>query len=204
MEKLNKEDERKLVEQNNFIEMNKYFNIYERFTGELLKNIFQTDKVKYNDDYKYDIKLLDRIDLSQIKIYPDIDLKNIDFDKLKKYNNNKFRKLTFEVKTDLRFCDTGNFFIETECRGKNSGVTTSMSSYYILSDTCKYYMINTNDLKKIIKNNKTISSKCGTKGKLLKKKDLLNNCVELTYLLEFLKKCEFNSFKFLFEYKHIF
>jgi hypothetical protein len=53
------------------------------------------------------------------------------------------KKKLYEVKTDYIIredFDTGNMFIECECRNKPSGIATSKSNWYI------YYFINLNEM----------------------------------------------------------
>ena len=98
--------------------------------------------VHFNNDYKYDI--------------------------LMKYDNTH---ITFEVKTDS-YCgdlskDRGNIAIEIECRGKNSGVYTTISDYYIyyMPKLREVWRIQTSKLKELIQaNNFHISESGGDIG----------------------------------------
>lgn len=70
----------------------------------------------------------------------------------------KPKQITYEIKTDV-FCkpgkDTGNMFIEYECRGKLSGINATKSdwfvTYYPFLKTAWY--IETNELRNLIKYN---------------------------------------------------
>jgi hypothetical protein len=113
-----------------------------------IKNVlvyFGFNFIKFNDDNKYDL--------------------------LMSYNG---KEVKYEVKTDF-LAETGNLFIEFECRGKDSGIHTSESDYYIFYfPTIKeLWKIKTEKLKNIIKE-QTFESReyCGddnskTKGYLI-------------------------------------
>lgn len=53
-----------------------------------------------------------------------------------------------EVKRDFRALVTGNTFVEYECRGKPSGISTTESDYYcfFISDT-RFIFVSTSELK---------------------------------------------------------
>ena len=67
-------------------------------------------------------------------------------------------QLKYEIKTDV-YCfpqfDTGNMFIEFECRGKTSGIEVTKADWFVMH--YKYlkeiWYIKTNELKELIKNN---------------------------------------------------
>lgn len=67
-------------------------------------------------------------------------------------------QLKYEIKTDV-FCfpqfDTGNMFIEFECRGKKSGIEVTTADWFVMY--YKYlkeiWYIKTDDLKQLIKDN---------------------------------------------------
>ena len=67
-------------------------------------------------------------------------------------------QLKYEIKTDV-FCfpqfDTGNMFIEFECRGKKSGIEVTTADWFVMY--YKYlkeiWYIKTEDLKQLIKDN---------------------------------------------------
>lgn len=66
-----------------------------------------------------------------------------------------------EVKTDLQYHKTGNFYIEYESRGKPSGISTSEADYWALIGTnsselkkenvCFFIIIELDRLKKLCK-----------------------------------------------------
>ena len=66
--------------------------------------------------------------------------------------------LKVEVKTDVYPVNTGNMVIETENRGENSGITTTKADYwaylYPFHDANNLWLIKTEELKKIIDDNK--------------------------------------------------
>ena len=66
--------------------------------------------------------------------------------------NNK--QLKFEVKYDDMSNKTNNYFIEYESFYKLSGISVSISDYYILTNSNNYYMIETKKLKQLIKDKK--------------------------------------------------
>ena len=67
---------------------------------------------------------------------------------------------TYEVKFDKMCSKTGNLFIETVSRGKASGLTVSVADYYIFcigEEDTKFYMIETDKLREMIKNKEYMS-----------------------------------------------
>ena len=82
----------------------------------------------------------------------------------------KDKIICYEVKTD-DYCkignDTGNLFVEFECRGKESGISVTMSDWFVY-----YYLhlgeiwyIRTNKLKDLIDNNNfRVSKNSGDSG----------------------------------------
>jgi hypothetical protein len=75
-----------------------------------------------------------------------------DFDLLMEKNNNKIR---IEVKEDFTCERTGNVGVEFECRGKDSGIRTTKSDYYLYkvhmpNKKIGVYVIPTNNLRKMI------------------------------------------------------
>lgn len=101
------------------------------------------------------------------------------YDRKLKYKN---QIITYEIKTDV-FCapisDTGNMFIEFECRGKLSGIAVTEAKWFV---TIYWFLnqiwfIETDKLKKLIKeNNFPVTDNSGdvnsnTKGYLIKRKD---------------------------------
>lgn len=79
------------------------------------------DSVEFNDDNKYDFKLI---------------------------QGDKSR--TYEVKRDLMCGQTGNFALEYECRGKPSGIVTTQADYWIYQLDDGFYQISVGGLKNLI------------------------------------------------------
>ena len=70
-----------------------------------------------------------------------------------KYDFKTDDHITYEVKSDKMSNITGNFYFEFLGRNeKQSGISTTESDYYIITDTIKYYMIKTTLLKTLCKN----------------------------------------------------
>ena len=77
--------------------------------------------------------------------------------------NEKYEPKTFEVKTDLWEKDwakggSGNLAIEFRCRGKDSGIRTTKSMYFVYYfpnlSTPQIWLIKTDSLRLLIENNK--------------------------------------------------
>lgn len=74
--------------------------------------------------------------------------------------NRKGKDISYEIKTDV-YCipinDTGNMFVEFECRGKSSGIMVTEAKWFVTY--YKYlnqiWYIKTNDLMKLITDNQT-------------------------------------------------
>tara|TARA_R110000868_G_scaffold29601_2_gene110131 strand:+ start:787 stop:1242 length:456 start_codon:yes stop_codon:yes gene_type:complete len=91
-------------------------------------------------------------------------------------------QLKYEIKTDV-YCfpqfDTGNMFIEFECRGKTSGVEVTKADWFVMH--YKYlkeiWYIKTNELKELIKNNQFFKTEfsgdqnSNTKGYLIPREE---------------------------------
>jgi hypothetical protein len=102
---------------------------------------------------------------------------------LKMLKNNAL--VTYEVKTDFKCAplfDTGNLFIEYECRNKPSGISISQSDWFVTYFIYfnELWFIKTNNLKDLIANNDfPIFIDAGdlnseTKGYLINKKKFIN------------------------------
>jgi hypothetical protein len=65
-------------------------------------------------------------------------------------------RTTFEVKADRMTERTGNIVIEYECNGKPSGITATKADFwaYFIHNTGVYYMIHTDDIKRLIEEKK--------------------------------------------------
>jgi len=84
--------------------------------------------MKYNSDFKYDLKL------GQVG---------------EKYLADILQNKKIEVKTDFKSLKTGNVFVEYESRGKPSGISTTQSEWYafiVSNDIIK--LITVSELKK--------------------------------------------------------
>lgn len=114
-------------------------------------------EIENNDDNKYDLKLL---------------------------KNN--RKITYEIKTDFKCAplfDTGNIFIEFECRNKASGISVTKADWFVTYFIYlnEIWFIKTTKLKKLINdNNFQIFTDAGdlnsqTKGYLINRETFKNN-----------------------------
>lgn len=82
--------------------------------------------MKYNNDFKYDLKV------GQIKE-----------EELGKILSEK----RIEVKYDLQALDTGNVYVEYESRGKRSGISTSEAEFYCFAFGDTFHLIETKLLK---------------------------------------------------------
>jgi hypothetical protein len=84
--------------------------------------------------------------------------------------------IKYEVKLDRQSTRTGNIFIEYEDgRGYKSGIDISDANYYIIVSNDIYYMIDIDELRKLIKKCNKAQAKDGTKGYLLKVNILSSN-----------------------------
>ena len=84
--------------------------------------------VDYNHDYKYDLRLT--------------------------LNDN--RSITVEVKCDFLLHQTGNFAIETSCRGKSSGINVTQSDFFVIytNNPEHAYTFKTDYLRELVKDKK--------------------------------------------------
>lgn len=86
------------------------------------------------------------------------------------------KEVSYECKTDI-FDDTGNMFIETHCREKESGILVTKADWFVtyFKKLNEIWYIKTQDLKNILKNHEhNLVTKCGdansdTKGYLINK-----------------------------------
>ena len=85
--------------------------------------------ISYNNNYKYDLEM---------------------------YSNKEKRNVLFEVKTDA-YEDTGNIAIETQYKGKDSGITHTEAEWFVyFYSTLPFnnvWMIRVKELKKLIEDN---------------------------------------------------
>lgn len=78
----------------------------------------------------------------------------------------KGKKISYECKTDI-FDDTGNMFIETHCRGKESGVNVTKAEWFVMyfQQLKEIWYIKTDKLKEILANHEhKISEQSGDAG----------------------------------------
>ena len=69
--------------------------------------------------------------------------------------------ITYEVQADVRSLDTNNFFIEFKKGKFNTGILTTESMFHIITNTKKYYLIETSKLLNLFFQNR-IKYKKGT------------------------------------------
>ena len=69
--------------------------------------------------------------------------------------------ITYEVKADVMSLATNNFFIEFKKGNHNTGILTSESIFHIITNTKKYYFIETHILLNLVFQNR-IHYKTGT------------------------------------------
>ena len=173
------------------------------FSNEIIQNINKQPfkkMLKFYQEYEKEaVKLLSNI-------FKDEDYEigyNGEFDI--KFNNTGIK---YEVKTDNRMNQTGNVFIEYECYNKLSGINTTRSHLYIITDRINYNMIPLKILKSLcnekyvktryVKDEKGITRK----GYLIKKYKILNNSYELKDIIKFLDGNEYNPLIMLFFYNN--
>ena len=108
--------------------------------------------------------------------------------KIKKFNNDyrydfkTFNGIKYEVKSEPASLKTNNLFIEFHGYGKPSGISISESNFYIINDTINYYLIDTNILKQLLKDNtfKIISTKDKlTWGYLVNKDIIIKHSIQI-------------------------
>ena len=65
----------------------------------------------------------------------------------------KGKSISYECKTDV-FDDTGNMFIETQCRGKDSGINVTKAEWFVtyFKKLNEIWYIKTENLKQILNN----------------------------------------------------
>ncbi len=94
-------------------------------------------------------------------------LKKLGSTLISKNNDNRFdalierngKRIKYEIKTDV-FCkpsfDTGNLFVEVECRGKASGIEVTEAEWFVTyyKHLNEIWYIKTQDLKDLIETNK--------------------------------------------------
>jgi hypothetical protein len=61
---------------------------------------------------------------------------------------------TYEVKADEMSLNTNNFFIEFKKGNMRTGILTSGATFHIITNTKKYYLIETAELRKLVFQNR--------------------------------------------------
>ena len=144
--------------------MLKFYHEYEKEAAKIISHIFDNKTYIFGDNSDYDFK----------------------------FNFNNILEMKFEVKTDNRMNKTGNVFIEYESNNKKSGIETTQSDYYIITDKVEYFLIEVILLKQLINDDKNIlkiyNNKTNNRGYLLKKFILLNNSLNLKHYLKFVNE----------------
>ena len=69
--------------------------------------------------------------------------------------------ITYEVQADVRSLDTNNFLLELKNGKFNTGILTTESMFHIITNTKKYYLIETSKLLNLVFQNR-IKYKKGT------------------------------------------
>ena len=79
----------------------------------------------------------------------------------------------YEIKCDHMVLQTGNFFIEFTNK-KLSGISTTVSDYYVLCDTKYYFLIRTETLKALCEGRRIVQTQDRiTSGYLVSRYDIL-------------------------------
>jgi hypothetical protein len=116
----------------------------EQIIADLFEKKYAYKTLSFNHNNKHDFKCLIKNKEKTIEVksdkycFPDREL-----------------KMPFGV-VKIKGRDSGNIFIETECRGKLSGISTTISDYYVYYYVYlkKAWIIETKKLKALISNNK--------------------------------------------------
>ena len=96
------------------------------------------------------------------------------------YDFETTQNIKYEVKTDVKCLITGNYYIEFFGYNKPSGIATTEASFYILSDTQKYYLIDIEILKALSKNKPIRATKDGkTHGYIINKNLIIKHSTEI-------------------------
>ncbi len=104
--------------------------------------------------------------------------------------SNGVESIRVEAKTDQTSNRTGNFFIEFEQYGKNSGITTTEADYYVITDAVKFYLISVDDIGEVLRQldeegdyrtgTHVNTDRMLTKGFLIKNSRLLEFAIDIT------------------------
>lgn len=138
----------------------------------------------YND-FRQDISTGERGEITVIKNLESMGLEFVSDNKDNRYDfimRKDGRDIAYEVKTDV-FCapimDSGNLFLEFECRGKESGIAVTQAEWFVtyFKFLKQIWYIRTKELRKLIaEENFPVMEFSGdpqsnTKGYLIKRKD---------------------------------
>lgn len=90
------------------------------------------------------------------KLHKWLKIKNVHFNRDYKYDfrlefEDGTNPRTYEVKEDFQCGQTGNTVVEYECRGKDSGITTTEADYWIYKFDDGFYQISVPKLRQVIK-----------------------------------------------------
>jgi len=104
--------------------------------------------------------------------------------KLDHFNDNNLYDImmedltTYEIKVDRNFKRYNTFFIEFQCNSKPSGINTSESDYYVLTDESLFYVMKTNLLKNLVKINNYAIRCCNNTsyGYIVPLDEIINIC----------------------------
>ena len=109
------------------------------------------------------------------------------------------RKISYECKTDF-FEDTGNMFIETSCRGKDSGIMVTKADWFVtyFKQLNEIWYIKTPKLKEILANHEhkkateSGDANSHTEGILLNKNMFRDDFIVRHSIkhIEIIKKCQ--------------
>lgn len=113
-----------------------------------------------NYDFKKDLPIAITTEIEVAKILCNAGAKIIEFNDDNKYDLKirwKNRETTIEIKEDFTCERTNNVGVEFECRGKPSGISITVAEFYLYKihqygGQIHFYIMKTEDLKKIIKN----------------------------------------------------
>lgn len=116
------------------------------------------------------LKITKKYNVEVVEIQDETNFKKVHYD-FKTSDN-----ITYEVKADIMSQTTNNFFIEYEGYNKPSGLAITKAEKHILISGDEYYVINTQQIKQLIKINKyrqVMTQNKSTKGYLIPKKDII-------------------------------
>jgi hypothetical protein len=130
------------------------------------------------DMYEHEsrLKIAKKYNVEVIEIQDETNFKKVHYD-FKTSDN-----ISYEVKADLMSQTTNNFFIEYEGYNKPSGLTITKAEKHILISGDEYYLIDTQQIKQLIKTNKykkVMTQNKSTKGYLIPKEAIIRYSIIL-------------------------